>query len=299
MIAQRPRLERKISSNILRIPVPGSTPAILYTPNRYRLESEPRGICLIVNIAEFTPLSDSQQVALTDAADTENEDEELHDREGSHHDVKALKELFEWRKFDVRCCTSMNINKDELLCLIKNVQRMDHANYDAFVCCIMSHGELGNIITSDGQRVEILKVAEHFNEQNCPSLCGKPKLFFVQACQITGRPSIPVSTANPSESLMVPTGQGWSDFLISYSTLPGRYSYRNPSRGYVYVQALVDNIKKGAELREVLHSVQQEIKNEVHEICQSAPDTQLPFYHETTDFRPVYLCGKLTDLQSL
>ena len=61
--------------------------------------------------------------------------------------------------------------------------------YDAFVCCILSHGNTGNIFTTDEETIPILEIADHFSDTRCPSLKGKPKVFFIQSCQNDARRS--------------------------------------------------------------------------------------------------------------
>ncbi len=64
---------------------------------------------------------------------------------------------------------------------------LNHSASYAFACVIMSHGRLGKIYGVDGRRCEglvpITEIAECFSNYHCPSLTGKPKLFFIQACQ--------------------------------------------------------------------------------------------------------------------
>lgn len=59
----------------------------------------------------------------------------------------------------------------------------DHSKYDCFVCCILSHGELDCVSGINGLTVKISKLMTNLQARSCPSLAGKPKLFFIQACQ--------------------------------------------------------------------------------------------------------------------
>lgn len=55
---------------------------------------------------------------------------------------------------------------------------------DAFICLFMSHGRENIIFGVDGAPVNIDKdILEPFDAKHCPALAGKPKLFFIQACQ--------------------------------------------------------------------------------------------------------------------
>lgn len=89
--------------------------------------------------------------------------------------------MFEDLHFTVDVHTDLNSRTLENLFLTMHLT--DHSNYDAFVCCILTHGKLGVVYTSDGKAVEILSLVDYFSDRQCPSLKGKPKLFFIQACQ--------------------------------------------------------------------------------------------------------------------
>jgi hypothetical protein len=89
--------------------------------------------------------------------------------------------LFKDLHFEVQVHNDVNAETLELLFLTMHIT--DHTNYDAFVCCILTHGKLGVIYTSDGKPVEILTLVDFFTDRKCPTLKGKPKMFFIQACQ--------------------------------------------------------------------------------------------------------------------
>ena len=59
-----------------------------------------------------------------------------------------------------------------------------HKSADSFVLVILSHGATGSVYAIDGQSIDIEdEITEYFNDRNCPSLKGKPRLFLIQACQ--------------------------------------------------------------------------------------------------------------------
>ncbi|XP_063001356.1 caspase-9 isoform X2 [Elgaria multicarinata webbii] len=120
----------------------------------------------------------------------------------------------------------------------------------------------GGIFGSDGRSVSVEKIVDHFNGTNCPSLRGKPKLFFIQACggaqkdrgfevdsetpvdQLHGRAA--ESDATPFRALAGDSDQPDavaslptpSDILVSYSTFPGFVSWRDKLTGSWYVETL-------------------------------------------------------------
>ncbi|KAL0180987.1 hypothetical protein M9458_023393, partial [Cirrhinus mrigala] len=62
-----------------------------------------------------------------------------------------------------------------------------------FVCCIISRGKDNYLLATDssslGIRLEDLR--QLFSPAQCPSLCGKPKLFFTQIYRTTQAPNTP------------------------------------------------------------------------------------------------------------
>ncbi len=66
--------------------------------------------------------------------------------------------------------------------IIADYASRDHSADQAFVFIIMSHGRLGNVYGIDGEPVGITDTTEKL--ARCQSLEGKPKMFFIQACQI-------------------------------------------------------------------------------------------------------------------
>jgi len=55
----------------------------------------------------------------------------------------------------------------------------DHSQRDCFVCVILSHGLDGRVFGIDGT-VTTNQILNPFKGDRCPSLVGKPKLFFIQ-----------------------------------------------------------------------------------------------------------------------
>ncbi|KAG9339274.1 hypothetical protein JZ751_023974 [Albula glossodonta] len=129
-----------------RPPVPTlERPTLL--PN-YKMDASPCGHCLIINNVDFESQS------------------ELKDRKGSDIDCDRLERRFK----------SLNFI-------------MDHSKYDCCVVIILSHGTEathsrfpGAVHGVDGPSVPVQNITSYLNGQHCPSLQGKPKLFFIQAC---------------------------------------------------------------------------------------------------------------------
>jgi hypothetical protein len=74
--------------------------------------------------------------------------------------------------------------QDLKLLLLHEAKRPAHADADAFVLCVLSHGARGKVYGVDGAAVEVDKhIIQLFNGTVCPTLINKPKIIIIQACQ--------------------------------------------------------------------------------------------------------------------
>ncbi|XP_012722209.2 caspase-9 [Fundulus heteroclitus] len=218
----------------------------------YKMDSSPCGLCLIINNVEFKPES------------------QLRDRKGSCIDCNKLQRRFTALNFIVEVKTNLKQKqiKQELLAL----SRRDHSLYDCCVVIMLSHGTEvnhrrfpGAVFGVDGDYVPVQAITNYLNGEKCPSLQGKPKLFFIQACggdekdigfevpSEEAQPSVDgeddetdaIPTSSSSDSLSTPdevdartTLPNSSDILVSYSTFPGYVSWRDTQAGSWYVETL-------------------------------------------------------------
>ncbi|KAM3617842.1 uncharacterized protein V6R79_011848 [Siganus canaliculatus] len=218
----------------------------------YKMDASPCGHCLIINNVEFEPQSG------------------LNNRTGSNIDCDKLERRFKWLNFIVNVKT--NLTQRQIRHELSALSKKDHSQYDCCVVVMLSHGTEvshnrfpGAVYGVDGQFVPVQHITNCLNGRHCPSLQGKPKLFFIQACggdeKDTGfevspdevKPSIggaddetdAIPTSSSSDSLSMsdetdakatlPTP---SDILVSYSTFPGYVSWRDTQSGSWYVETL-------------------------------------------------------------
>ncbi|VDH91937.1 Hypothetical predicted protein, partial [Mytilus galloprovincialis] len=76
-----------------------------------------------------------------------------------------------------------DLKSHQILEVADTLSKQDHSRYSSMVVCILSHGGLRSVYGVDGFPVPVRNLTEKFTGSNCKSLAGKPKLFFVQACQ--------------------------------------------------------------------------------------------------------------------
>lgn len=185
----------------------------------YNMDHRNRGYCLIFDIEHFNPKRG------------------LPKRSGTHIDATGLYNLFRSMSFDVT--VFKDLTAKEIRYQLEHYSKLNHTDNDCFICCILTHGEHGQLWGTDG-KFPIEMLFNFFLGDNCPTLVGKPKIFFVQACQGDrldhGVPVIGTDSLDSAAYFKLPTH---ADFLIAYSTLPGFYSWRNTQDGSWFMQAVI------------------------------------------------------------
>ncbi|KAM9856256.1 caspase-9 [Aulostomus maculatus] len=255
----------------------------------YKMDSSPCGHCLIINNVEFEPQS------------------ELSNRTGSNIDCDKLEGRFKALNFIVEVKT--NLKQKKLRHELSALSKKDHSQYDCCVVIILSHGTEvshnrfpGAVYGVDGLHVPVQHITNYLNGQHCPSLQGKPKLFFIQACgggeRDTGfevspdevqtsiaraddqTDAIPMSSSSDSLSTSdeidaratLPTP---SDILVSYSTFPGYVSWRDTQSGSWYVETL-DRILEENAVTEDLVTMLTMVNHEVSQNSAKGFYKQMP-----------------------
>lgn len=203
----------------------------------YPFTHKPHGLCVVINNEDFM---------------------QSKRRGGSQEDERALHETFTALGFkvDIR----KNLESTTMKDLLKEIGRRNFHNEDALVVCVLSHGLEGCVYGSDDIEVSLKDLTSPFTSYNAPSLAGKPKLFFIQACQGTGyqRGSLPYipkpeevqehqhfeEDAGPVPGETVPWG---ADFLLGMATVPECKSFRSIKTGSIYIQELCKQLNEAAQ----------------------------------------------------
>ncbi|XP_043934182.1 caspase-8-like isoform X2 [Protopterus annectens] len=196
----------------------------------YRMRSRPLGYCIIINNRNFH--------------------DETKIRRGAEADLVSLQKVFKKLHFTVECHN--DLTADKIRMAVKSYQNDIHKRRDCFICCILSHGDKGTVYGVDGKRVPIRDITSCFTGQQCPSLIGKPKIFFIQACQgEKTQYGVPLETdfldvdlVETDAAPVIDSVAEWADFLIGMSTMEDYESFRHRSKGSLYIQALCMNLEK-------------------------------------------------------
>ncbi|KAG1679343.1 Caspase-2 [Nymphon striatum] len=242
----------------------------------YKMTSKTKGNCLILNNVDFK--------------DGPTKLELMETRHGSDSDANLLSQLFKKLGYEVHLHKNVTARgAGGMKELVKYfATKLDHSSVDSAVIIILSHGKSGDLIYgTDAETISMESILRYFNNENCPGLLGKPKMFFVQACRgdqvdrgvandnVHDSPAGPevhtVSlTRNDSMEDRIPRHATWSDMMIAYSTCPGEItciligyvSIRNTTLGSWFCQALVKIFMTRAHnthLQDMMNLVSSEI----------------------------------------
>lgn len=162
---------------------------------------------------------------------------------------------------------------------------MDHSDNDCICITVMTHGKEESISSFD-KDYPLSQLTEFFTDENCPTLKGKPRMFFIQACRgskfgdgymmksLQNKPSsaqrsrgndqidpaTPFNERNAAE--FVHCAPIYSDYILVRSALPGFVSFRDPKRGSWFIQHLCEKLEKrgaGYEIMDLLTAVNDDV----------------------------------------
>ncbi|NXL74816.1 CASP8 protein, partial [Leptocoma aspasia] len=240
----------------------------------YKMTSRPCGVCLIVNNHNFAK-----------ARERVLEHKHMKDRNGTDVDAAALRNVFS--KLHFRVEEYRDLTAEKIRETVNIFRSANHEDKDCFVCCILSHGKKGIIYGVDGQEVPIRELTTSFTAQNCSSLAGKPKVFFIQACQGDAfHKGVTIETdAGEQDSSSVERDARFqldcipaeADFLLGMATLQDYVSYRSTREGTWYIQALCQHLEhscpRGEDILTILTAVNQEVSRKT---CDWDAKKQMP-----------------------
>lgn len=163
--------------------------------------------------------------------------------------LDELIKVFKKMHFEVEVLDDLQAS--DMQHFIKQFAEKDHAQMDAFVCCVLSHGEKGAVLGVDEKPVAIRDLTLPFAK--CRTLAGKPKLFFIQACQgNVGQEAVWMADgteggtykedAHTAAHQSIPIE---ADFLIGMATVGYYRSFRHTQHGSIFIQELCKQLESG------------------------------------------------------
>ena len=187
----------------------------------YPMNARPHGIALVMVIEEY---SDGRK------------------RIGAQLDTQTIISTFKHLQYTVRPYTKFT--SLQMIQLVEEIASMDHTAYDSFVCCIQVPGHNDHYVRcSDMKYVNVYELVDKI--QQCPTLQGKPKIFFIGCNRQKSRR---VSHLLPPIQYKI-----GSDTLIMWGTQKGHTSKMNPNTfGSYFVFYLMKVIKLKSKITDLL-----------------------------------------------
>ena len=156
---------------------------------------------------------------------------------GGQANSSKLTSIFQYLQYSVQHHT--NVTSTQMIQLVEEIASMDHTAYDSFVCCICSDGRNDHyMLCNDLNYVNIYELVEKV--QQCPTLQGKPKLFFINVNRDQSKQARPPTPYKIS-----------SDTFILWSTQKGNRHGEFSSGSYLTL-ALEDVFKFKSKYTDLL-----------------------------------------------
>ena len=157
---------------------------------------------------------------------------------GGQANSSKLTSIFQYLQYSVQHHT--DVTSTQMIQLVEEIASMDHTAYDSFVCYIFGDGRNEHYMyCNDHHFVNIYELVDKV--QQCPTLQGKPKLFFINI----NRHHHIKQTPPP-----IPYKIG-SDTFILWSTQKGKRVDTNKS-GSTFTLALKDVFKFKSKYTDLL-----------------------------------------------
>ena len=211
-------------------------------------------------------------------------------REGSGHDVGNLTTCFQDLGFihnPGNDCKS-NLTCEEMKSWCEIWARQKHHDVDCIILALLTHGSYPDLLQGyDGKYIALDKLLSPFGRFN-PTLVGKPKIFFIEACrgdetnlgvqdctmtsgtntQRNFRSRVFPSSfqANDEAGSFINSGllPLQADHLIAFATVVGYPAYRNRMKGSFYIEELTKTLREeysSKHLTDIITKVQGRVSN--------------------------------------
>jgi len=211
----------------------------LHPNDVYSMNTDPRGLCVIINNKDFEPSSGLNN----------------YPRVGTDVDANTAKELFQEIGYIVESHHNQTVY--QMRQILKEASTRNYTNFSSFCCIILSHGQEGVVYGVDGT-IDIRELTAFSRGSN---LSGKPKLFLFEADRGTeymdsverdgdGK----IETDLYGNEVSLPSD---FDFVYGFSTLPGYYSWRNSQTGSWFIQAVVAVFREYAHKMDVVRMLER------------------------------------------
>ncbi|CAD6234728.1 GSCOCT00002071001.2-RA-CDS [Cotesia congregata] len=199
-------------------------------------------------------------------------------REGTNVDCKNLIDTLEFLSFEVD--EFSNLTYSQIVQRLRKVADMDHTQHNCLLIVVMTHGDLGILYAYDTMYYA-RDIWSFFTPEKCPSLVGKPKLFFMQACQgklLDDGSILSEQTVTDGSSFNFNSLITDADFLVFYASVADHRSFRNEQQGSWFIQTVCRQLRERATKEDILTVLTYVIQHVALDFVSRAPEK--PLIHE-------------------
>lgn len=165
-------------------------------------------------------------------------------------------------------------------------------NMDRFILVVLSHGKGEKVYGTEGSTIDIQEITQLFDNQHCPALIGKPKLFFIEACpgqqdkpqeisdsdwEHVDYDSLSMSMLNSFVSMETDDGRTEStDMFVARATTQCNATFQGRHFGSQFIQALIHVIKEYSYTDDVIT-----LMSKMNELVRRPGDRPLVEYSDS------------------
>ncbi|XP_046554730.1 LOW QUALITY PROTEIN: uncharacterized protein LOC124264056 [Haliotis rubra] len=226
----------------------------------YQVSSNPKGMAIIICNPKSNPHEEIHRYYVNDAA--------------------KLYRTFQKLEFDTRLYR--NISKTDMIALLARVAEMDHSQFDAFVCVIHTETKIINyrhcVLDANAAPVPFKELKDMFNASGCPTLVGKPKVFFIPSGERDNFMSGVKARKGTEQDISVPME---ADFLVLRATVPGFNVIGDDEfSGSLWVKKfteMMDTHSNDADLVTCMTHLAADIScQDLWDVCKQSPHIESP-----------------------
>ncbi|XP_060071302.1 cell death protein 3-like isoform X2 [Ylistrum balloti] len=242
----------------------------------YRMESNPRGFCLIINNRDYTM------------------DSLMDPRTGTDVNRNQLSNLFKELGFHVD--TRDNLTGEDMRNTLRDFAIYpDLSRVDSLIVAFLCHGNSEKLFGVDGVPIYIQQdVFKVFSPRECPLMKEKPKLILMNSCRgdkrdvgcsldgidektsTTDAAKTDIRAHYPDPRNDTSLTASFQDLYIAYSTFSGHVSYRNSEEGSWYIQKLVEVFREQAAFCDINAMMTQVNRRVANMYDPSSMEVQVP-----------------------
>ncbi|XP_041976413.1 caspase-like isoform X2 [Aricia agestis] len=185
-------------------------------------------------------------------------------RNGTEEDVRRLSSVFQ--KLNYETHVNNDLKYDEIMDTMSNISKEDHTSTSYLCFAVLTHGGQGGELHAADRRYQLQDLMSLLATGH-PSLLGKPKIFFIQACRGKHHDSGRRLALDGTAAVTI---SSFADFLVLTSSVEDYVSYRSINGSFM-IQELCDVVEQHHQTLDILQLTTLVHRNVCYERAAYAP----------------------------